>query len=59
MLAVEVVVVEPWVELLLSFEGGLVSTDVGPFAESGLDEALGLSVCAWSVRPGEAVLRHH
>lgn len=34
----------------------MVRAGVGPLAESGLDEALGLAVCARRVGPGEAVL---
>ena len=33
-----------------------VGVSVGPFAQGGLDEALGLAVGLWSVGSGEAVL---
>ena len=33
-----------------------VGVSVGPFAQRGLDETLGLAVGLWSVGPGEAVL---
>jgi len=56
MLAVEVVVMQPWVELGLSFQRVLVGACVGPLAQGGLDEAFGFAVGAWGVRPGEAVL---
>jgi len=55
MLAVEVVVVEPGVELLFPFERGLIGSGVGPFAQRGLDEAFRFSVGARGVGPGEAV----
>jgi len=54
--AVEVVVVQPEVKVKLAFEGVGVSASVGPFAQRGLDEALGLAIGARSVRPGEAML---
>jgi len=53
--AVEVVVVQPWVELLVALKRGLVGAGVSPFAQGGLDEALGLSVGARSIGAGEAV----
>ena len=56
MLAVEVVVVEPWVELLVAFERGLIGSGVRPFSESGLDEAFCFSVGTRGVGPGEAML---
>jgi hypothetical protein len=56
MLAVEIVVVEPWVELLFSFERVLVGAGVGPFAERCLDEAFGFSIGAGRIGPGEAML---
>ena len=55
MWAVEVVVVEPGVELLVAFERGLIGSGVGPFSESGLDEAFCLSVGSGRVGSGEAV----
>ena len=33
-----------------------VGVGIGPFAEGGLDEALGLAVGLWGVRSGEALL---
>ena len=56
MLAVEVVVVEPWVELLFSLERSLVGAGVGPFAERGLDEAFCFSIGARRIGSGEAML---
>ena len=53
--AVEVVVVQPRVELLMALERGLVGAGVGPFSQGGLDEALGFAVGARSIGPGEAV----
>ena len=37
-----VVVGDPGVHGVASFGGGLVGAGVGPFAQAGLDEALGL-----------------
>ena len=55
MWAVEVVVVEPGVELLVAFERGLIGSGVGPFSESGLDEAFCLSVGSRRVDAGADV----
>ena len=56
MLSMEVVVVEPWVELLVAFLGVLVGAGVGPLSERGLDEAFGFSIGAWGIGSGKAVL---
>ena len=42
----EVVVLQPWREMLITFLGVEVMSDVGPLAQCGLDEALGLAVGA-------------
>ena len=55
MWAVEVVVVEPWVELLVALERGLIGSSVRPFSEGCLDKAFCFSVGAGSIRPGEAM----
>src|SRR6185437_5259234 len=44
-----VVLVCPWHEFLASRLGVFVSAGIGPFADGGLDEALGLAVGLWSV----------
>ena len=54
---VPVVLVDPWSEVLSAFGQVLISAGVGPFAQGGLDEALGLAVGAWRVRPCAAVLQ--
>jgi hypothetical protein len=46
MRAVPVVVVHPGLEFALAFGGVLVEAEIGPFAQRGLDEALGLAVGA-------------
>lgn len=56
MRTVEVVVLEPWGEMLIAFFGVEVMANVGPLAQGSLDEAFGLAVSAWSVRTSEAVL---
>jgi len=56
MRTVEVVVLEPRRELLISFFGVEVVANVGPLAQGGLDETFGLAVGARSVGTGEAVL---
>jgi hypothetical protein len=53
---VEVVMLEPGRELLIAFLGVEVMANVGPLAQSGLDEAFGLAVGAGRVRTGEAML---
>src|SRR5438046_801294 len=50
-----VVAVEKGLEAVVAFGGGVVRMSVGPLAEGGLDEALGLAVGLGSVRAGEAV----
>ena len=55
MWAVEVVVMQPGVELKFSLGRVVVGAGVSPFSESGLDEAFGLAVGAWSVGLGETV----
>ena len=54
--AMEVVVVKEEEEACGALVGMGVGVSVGPFAEGGLDEALGLAVGLWSVGPCEAVL---
>src|SRR6266852_1952776 len=51
----EVVVVEPGGEMLIAFFGVGVVADISPLAQSGLDEAFGLTVGAGRVRGGEAM----
>jgi hypothetical protein len=55
MRAVPVVLVGPWSEPCGSFRGVLVATRVGPFADSGLDEAFGFSVGTRGVDAGALV----
>ncbi len=50
-----IVVVEPGEQMVGALEGGAVGAGIGPFAEGGLDEALGLAVGARGVGAGEAV----
>jgi len=47
---------QPGRELLIAFVGVEVMANVGPLAQSGLNETFRLAVGAWSVRAGEAVL---
>ena len=54
--AMEVVVVKGEEEASGALVGMGVGVSVGPFAEGGLDEPLGLAVGLWGVGPGEAVL---
>ena len=56
MRTVEVVVLEPWGEMLIAFFGVEVMANVGPLAQGGLDEAFGFAIGARSVRTSEAVL---
>ena len=56
MRAMPVVLMEPAWQLESSGLGVVVRTAVGPFPESGLDEAFGLTVGAWSVRTSEALV---
>ena len=53
--AMPIVVVEPGEQMVGALEGGEVGAGIGPFAEGGLDEALGLAVGARSVGAGEVV----
>ena len=53
--SVEVVVVQPGRELLVAFLGVDPVAGIGPFAESGLDQAFGLAVGARGVGASEAV----
>ncbi len=53
--SVPVVVVQPDVEVLGALLGRLVGACVGPFAQGGLDEALGLAVGARGVGAGVAM----
>ena len=53
--AMPIVVVEPGEQMVGALEGGEVGAGIGPFAEGGLDEALGLAVGARGVGAGEAV----
>jgi hypothetical protein len=56
MRTVEVVMLEPGREVQIAFLRVEVMANVGPLAQGGLDEALGLAVGAGSVGTGEAVL---
>jgi len=56
MRTVEVVVLEPGRELLISFFRVEVVANVGPLAQGGLNEAFGLAVGARRVGTGESVL---
>ena len=56
MRTMEVVMLGPGREMLIAFLGVEVMTNVGPFAQGGLDKAFGLAVGARSVGAGEAVL---
>jgi hypothetical protein len=47
-----VVIVQPEFKLGLAFGGVQIQASIGPFAQSGLDEALGLAVGAGSVGSG-------
>ena len=51
-----VVVVEEELETRGTLVGMGVSVGVGPLAEAGLDEALGLAIGLWGVGSGEAML---
>ena len=53
--SVEVVVMQPQVELLLSLLGVLVSASVGPLADGGLDKSLRFSIGARSIGSCEAM----
>ena len=53
MRAVPVVAMEPDRQLRASLFGVLVSDSIGPFAQRGLDEAFGLAIGLWRVRPRE------
>src|ERR1035441_5550938 len=55
MWAVEVVVMQPGLEVVFPICGVVVGAGVGPFAQGGLDEAFCLAVGAWGIGPGEAV----
>ena len=52
---VPVVVVKPGLELVIAMLGSGINTGVSPFAQSGLDEALGFAVGAWGIRAGETM----
>src|SRR5580704_5403101 len=51
-----IVVGDPRVHGLATLGGGLIGAGVGPFAQAGLDEALGLAVGTRRVRPRADVL---
>src|ERR1035438_3252901 len=55
MCAVEIVVMQPGLEVVFSICGVVVGAGVGPFAQGGLDEAFGLAVGGWGIGLGEAV----
>ncbi len=55
MRAGEVVVLEPWEQLLVAFLGVGPMAGVGPFAKRGLDEAFSFSISARGIRPSEAM----
>ena len=50
-----VVMVKPGLELVIAMLGSGINTGVSPFAQSGLNEALGFAVSAWSIGAGEAM----
>lgn len=54
-----VVVVCPWLEVLVSFDGVGPVFCVGPFSEGGLNKAFSLSVGSWRVGSGAMVLDGH
>ena len=55
--AMPVVPMNPTAEFLKALIGVLVGAGIGPFTESGLNEAFGLPVGSWRVRPRKAILR--
>ena len=59
MRALTVVVVDPGLQVSISLLGVDPVFGVGPFAQCGLDESLGLAVCSWRVRSGAAVFDGH
>lgn len=50
-----VVVVKPGLELVIAMLGSGINASVSPFAQSGLDEALGFAIGAWGIGAGEAM----
>ena len=54
--AMPVVMVRPASEHGGSLRGSAIGDAVGPLAQGGLDEALGLAIGLWPIRPGKAVL---
>src|SRR5579862_3903784 len=59
MRALVVVVVGPRLKACISLVGVGPVFCIGPFAQSGLDEAFGLSVSSGSVGPGAAMFELH
>src|SRR2546421_3105346 len=55
MRAMPVVLVKPRPEMMGTLLGVFVGAGVGPFAEGGLNEAFGLAIGAWGVRPSALV----
>ena len=55
--AMPVVVMDPGVESVRALAGVLIGEAVSPFAQGGLDEALGLTVGLGPVGSGELVLQ--
>lgn len=51
MRTVPVVLVKPWEEVQPTLLGSLVGAGIGPFPQSGLNEALGLAISPWCVGP--------
>ena len=49
MTSMPVVAVDPVWQLGLAFIGGVVGASVGPFAQGGLNEALGLAVIRYEI----------
>jgi len=52
---VEVVVLHPGLQVVIALVGVLPVTGIGPFPQSGLDEAFGLAIGSWGVGTSEAV----
>jgi len=52
---VPVVVVKPRLELVIAMLGSGINASVSPFAQSGLDEALGFAIGARSIRASETM----
>lgn len=53
---VPVVLVEPQRQVRGALHGRLIGTAVGPLAQRGLDEALGLAIGPWRIGAGAEML---